>query len=659
MPREQWRRLPEAGYQAIAMLPLIPIYDSNNEGGYGGPTSGMPDPTNPVGYNKLTTDHEENDHIMASVYGEYEIFDNLNYKFQGSHKIDEFHYMWYAPTYQMGYVDINEKAYLWEYQSKKTHTILDQTLSYNNTFGKHNISGLLGYSEEKTDYRRLGASVRNFPSNEIRVLEAGKDDPGVFGYAYEYALRSFFSRISYSYADKYLLQVNIRRDGSSRFSENNKWGTFPSASLGWRMSKESFFKSVPYVNNFKIRASYGVLGNQEIGNYTYIPGIASGGDWINELGYVFGRSQEIYPGSTIREFPALDVQWETTKKTDIGFDIGLLNDKLMFTADYYIEKTSDMLVEVPIPKSAGVTEGPVSNFGEMQNKGLEFSTQYRKAEGEFNYSISASITTYNNEILKLGKEDEAIWGGAVTWDTPNTTKSEVGGEIGSFWLYQTDGIFQSQEEIDSYVNANGDTLQPLAAPGDIRFKDTNGDGVINDDDKVNMGSAIPEFEYGINFNASYKNFDFSLQIHGVSGRKLYNGMKFKSERMHSNLNYAKSCLDAWTPENTNTDVPRAVFGDPNGNTRPSDRYLEDGSYLRFKHIELGYTLPNYLLPRLGVGSLRIYVSAENLWTITDYTGYDPGMEGGNASNNLFDRGVDRALYPIAKTFLFGVQLGIK
>ncbi len=559
----------------------------------------------------------------------------------------------YQPIYQMGYVDKRDKAILSETRSRYTHTVMDYTLTFFKKYRKHDLTMLLRFSRERGFSRSTGGSVENFPSPDLKVLSAGTENASAFGSEVENRLQSFFGRVSYSYANKYLFQFNIRRDGSSRFDEDKRYGTFPSVSLGWRISDESFFKSIPYssfFNDVKIRGSWGKLGNQEIGDYAFIPTISVDATSLN---YVFGRNQDIYIGASVTDFPALGIKWEETETKDIGLDLQMFEKQLEMTFDYYITNTTDMLVNVPIPISTGVWSGPVTNAGEMQNKGFEGSIIYHKFTGDFKYNISANFSTYKNEIKKLGYADEVIWGGYVQHNENATTKSFVGSEIGAFYLYQTARIFRSQEEIDDYRNSNGELLQPNVKQGDVKFVDTNKDGVINDD-RVYMGSAIPDLEFGLNFNGTYKNFDFSVLFHGVTGRKMYNGLKWLIENKNpaNNRNASKECLNGFSSENPNSDFPRVVLGDPNFNGRPSDLYLEDGSYFRVKNIEIGYNFDSKKLKQFGINGLRIYVSADNLLTFTKYSGYDPGVSGGS----LFSRGVDRGLYPLAKTYLIGLQL---
>jgi hypothetical protein len=386
---------------------------------------------------------------------------------------------------------------------------------------------------------------------------------------------------------------------------------------------------------------------------------------------VFGSDQSLVQGATQLAYPSNDLKWEETASSNLGLDIGFFRTRLTASFDYYYRYTSDMLVLVPIQISTGSNPASVlKNYGEMKSYGMELSLNYKKSEGDFHYSITGNLTTENNEVIKLGSNNP-LWSGEYENGEGYTTKTIAGGSVGDFYLYHVDGIFQSDEEADDYNNSYIDRgfidgPQVNARGGDIRFQDVDSNGVLNNDDKLYAGSPIPDFTAGINISAEYKNIDFSMFCYGAYGNKIINGTRFWTEGMSTNYNYSSNCLNRWTPENQSTTMPRAVMRDPNGNTRPSDRWLEDGSYIRLKNIELGYSLGVKLLKKIHMNSVRLYISAQNLLTLTRYSGYDPEL-GGNADvtsadaisadgvKAFRDRGVDRNIYPTAKTILMGVQ----
>lgn len=636
-------------YQVMDMLPHTPVHNYDNEGGYAGPThSDMPKSNNPMATQELTTNESQGDFLQANVYGEYQVLDNLVYELRLGANIDNNYLDYFESTYYTSSIYKREISYLEQQRSRNTETSLYTLLRYENNIGKHDFKIMGGYSQERTKFKSSIASIDDLPSNEIRALSAGSGSASVSGLINENTLQSQFGRINYSYDDRYLFTGNVRRDGSSKFAQDNRYGVFPSASVGWRISEEDFFFDDSSISNLKLRASWGKLGNQEIGNYQFIPTVSAGSNYIN---YVFGDEQDIINGAAITDFAATDIKWETTTSRNIGMDLSMYDNRIEFNADYYFNTTTDMLVNVPIPASSGSSVGPLTNGGEMEVEGLEFSAKYSNpARKEFSYNIRANISTSRNTINTLGFKDEAFTGGYVEYDTHPTTRTVVGGEIARFYLYETNGLFQSNDEVQAHSGPGG-LIQPNAKPGDIRFKDTNDDGVLNEDDKVYMGSAAPDFKFGITFNANYKNFDFSLFLQGTYGNKMYNGTKFLTHRTDRNTNFSTDLLNAWTPQNKDTSIPRNISGDPNSNARPSDRFLEDASYLRIKNLQVGYTLPTKLLDDYGVKKFRIYASFENLVTLTDYSGFDPSLN----NFSLFRRGVDSGLYPLSQTSLIGIK----
>ncbi|HEY8918575.1 MAG TPA: TonB-dependent receptor, partial [Chitinophaga sp.] len=409
-----------------------------------------------------------------------------------------------------------------------------------------------------------------------------------------------------------------------------------------------FFTSLNNViSHLKLRGSYGVLGNQEIMDYQYSAAVAS------NINYVTGADQQKWFGAIQTAFSSPNIKWESTKTTNIGLDAGFLKGRLSIAADYFIKNTDDVLLNVPIPGSAGSTANPVVNAGRLRNNGFELGFNYSDHAGELNYSVFGAFSKVKNKVLELGTGSQQIFGGQPTHHGASSTLTEAGGPITAFYLIKADGIFNSQAEIDAY-NKNGTLIQPNAAPGDIKFFDANGDGQINDEDKIYAGSPFPSFEYGFGINASFRNFDLNAYFQGTHGNKIYNGLRQDLESMSLEFNYASSTLNAWTPEK-HTDMPRAVTNDPNFNDRTSTRFLESGSYLRMKTLQIGYTIGDVLKSKFKITSLRAYVSADNLFTVTSYKGFNPDI---GRTGSIFDRGVDfgHVAYPIARTLSFGLQL---
>ena len=484
----------------------------------------------------------------------------------------------------------------------------------------------------------------------IRVIDAGAGTSTTGGNASESNLLSLLGRAIYSYDNRYLVTASIRRDGSSRFGSSNRYGIFPSVAVGWNISNERFFEPLSkHISSLKLRGSYGVLGNQEIGDYQYSAAIAS------NINYVTGVDQHKWFGAIQTSFASPNIKWENTQTSNVGLDLGLFNSRLTLTADYFIKKTNDVLLNVPIPGSAGSVSNPVVNAGTLKNNGFELGLNYGDHVGKFSYNIFGTLTSVHNKVVELGTGTQKIFGGQPTHHGASTTVTEAGGPVSAFYLIKAIGIFNSQAEVDAY-NKGGAPIQPNAAPGDIKFLDANGDGQINDQDRVYCGSPFPNFEYGFGFNASFHNFDLNVFFQGTHGNKIYNGLRQDLESFNLEFNYSTAALNAWTPQN-HSDVPRAITSDPNLNNQTSSRFLEDGSYLRMKTLQIGYTFLEGLTNRMKVSSVRAYFSADNLFTITNYTGFNPDI---GRTGSILDRGVDfgHVAYPLARTLSIGVQLSL-
>ena len=640
------------------LSPMIPLHDSNNPTGWSGSSSLIGfyrEAKNIVANQNIRDNKYDNISMLASAYLEYRPVKGMVYTARLSQNIYNNYGYNFDPKFALANIDRNDKTRMSESRSRFYHTIMDHTLNYNVELKKHKIEALIGYSQEISKFRSTGGSVENFPDDNLRVLDAGTESDNAFGYANDWHYRSYFGRINYSFADKYLLQANLRRDGSSRFSEEHRWGNFPSVSAAWRLSKESFFK-IPYVNDFKLRASYGELGMQEFDDYMYYASIAS--DNNRDLNYPYGpgKEQAIHIGARATSFPSVGLKWESSKQTNVGFDMAMLENKLTMEFDYYIKKNEDVLFNPPIPLSTGSSSYPIINAANIENKGIELALGFREMVKPFKYEINFTATTNSNKVTRLGRQGtEVIWGGGVYWAFDNTTRSMVGLPLAPFYLYKTDGIFKSQAEVDAYLAAGGAYFNNVTPePGDVKYIDTNGDGVINGDDKQYFGTGQPGAEFGLNVNFSYKRFDFNMFLYAVTGKEMINGANWlTSWTQHNPGNYNTDLINAWSEDNPNSDIPRVIQGDDR-NTQASDLWLENADYLRLRHIEIGYTFPAPLIYGYGIQSLRIFFAGENLLTLTGYTGYDPAIDYGT----LFSRGVDRSPYPMPKQFITGIQIGL-
>ncbi|MEM8894546.1 MAG: SusC/RagA family TonB-linked outer membrane protein, partial [Bacteroidota bacterium] len=457
-----------------------------------------------------------------------------------------------------------------------------------------------------------------------------------------FEIQSLIGRVSYDFRDKYLISASIRRDASTRFSPDVRVGYFPSVSAGWRVSEESFLEGVSFIDDLKIRGSWGQTGNVQFADYQYIPLI------FGNLNIDF-NDQGLQPGNTLRQLTNEQIGWETTIMTNAGFDAIFFDGRLTVAADYFINTTDDMIIGVPIPFSQGFDQDPVDNVGSVENRGFELLLGYNDNIGDLNFSINGNFSTVTNEVVELNNPDETIFGPA--FEGLPLTITQEGFPIASFFGFETDGLFQNQAEIDNHAT------QPEAVPGDIRFKDNNGDGEINAADRVRIGSFIPDVTYGLTINAEYKGFDMSAFFQGVAGNQIFNTNIYDLQGMTRLFNAGTDVLDRWQQEGDRTDVPIARNGDPNLNARVSDRYIEDGDYLRLKNLTIGYTLPRSIFGGTEyIKNVRIYVGAQNLFTITGYTGYDPEIGVRQGLNASLATGVDFGQFPQARTFIGGIQI---
>ena len=646
----------------IRMLPTIPVRTDdavNFPGGYGfGSQDNYTFGSNPIAMQELTDNAHISSRLQGTVYGEYDITDFLTYKLNLGLEYQSFYDKFFRKFGIWSYNSPIEPPFLEEGRGEQYSTLVENTLTFDQSFGDHNLNVLAGYVEQQIHFRNTVAINRGYTADENgnyrQVLSAGTQDPSVRGIEWNQALRSFLGRVTYDYAGRYYFTVSIRRDGVSRFASDHKWGNFPAGSIGWRISNEGFFQNAPaWIDNLMLRASYGVTGNsntdlldQPAASYPYLAVINT------STNYVFGTGQTITSGASQQQLVNDDIRWQSKRATDIGFDLTLFENRISVTADYYETLTTGLLAQVPLPGTSGNDGGdPYVNNGEMRNRGVEVGVTYQETKKAFQYSISANATTVKNKILALAF-DRPIYG-------PGSTRTAVGGELGQFFLIQRDGIFQNEEEI---LNS----AQPDAQPGDVRFKDVNGrdaegnltgqpDGKIDNDDRAYVGSSIPKLEYGLNLTASYKGFDFTAFFMGVYGNKIFNTGKWWGHRTDDNQNHPKD-LVPWTPENMSNTTPRAVFstGGVSNARYNQDAWLESGTYFRLRTMQIGYTLPASIFGNLGGlqdANLRVYVNGQNLFTITKYSGFNPEVRG----EGLFGRGVDDGNYPTSRVITGGIQ----
>ena len=628
----------------LQSVPTLEKYDDTREGGYGGTYGDVVNIPHPLAIidDNIMDRYNENVKIFANLYAQIELFKGLKYKLNLTPDFSFERYKNYLNKYDFG-LATNSITQLTERQRRRRNILVENLLTFDRTFGEHKISALAGYTYQDSRFRHIQAYGEGLPQG-LEEIDAATTNRSNEGNSWRSVLTSILGRVFYSYQNKYLFTATIRRDGSSKFGKNNRYGYFPSFSLGWNVAEEKFMENVHWLDQLKLRGGYGVLGNQEIDNYQYSSTITTGINYPDGNG---GLLQGAFP----KNFANPDIKWEETAMTNVGIDFMAFNNRLSLTADYYVKNTKDILLTVPIPISSGGANDPIRNAGKIRNNGFEFNLGWMdQPNPDISYGINLIGSFNKNKVIAMGSESGSIKGGSTNQNI-TTSETKAGYPIGGYWLIPTAGYFNSQEEVDAYAK-DGKKIQPAAEPGDIKFVDANNDGVINDDDRVFQGSPFPDFTFALNGNMRYKNFDLSIGLQGVLGNKIYNATRQTLEDVTKGSNFLASCLDYWTPENKNASHPRLTWDDPNRNTRAdSDRYLEHGSYLRLRSVQLGYTFPQTWF-KGAIQHARVYINAENLFTITSYSGYSPDVNADNANY----RGFDNFIYPTNRTFMLGLNV---
>ena len=628
----------------LQSVPTLEKYDDTREGGYGGTYGDVVNIPHPLAIidDNIMDRYNENVKIFANLYAQIELFKGLKYKLNLTPDFSFERYKNYLNKYDFG-LATNSITQLTERQRRRRNILVENLLTFDRTFGEHKISALAGYTYQDSRFRHIQAYGEGLPQG-LEEIDAATTNRSNEGNSWRSVLTSILGRVFYSYQNKYLFTATIRRDGSSKFGKNNRYGYFPSFSLGWNVPEEKFMENVHWLDQLKLRGGYGVLGNQEIDNYQYSSTITTGINYPDGNG---GLLQGAFP----KNFANPDIKWEETAMTNVGIDFMAFNNRLSLTADYYVKNTKDILLTVPIPISSGGANDPIRNAGKIRNNGFEFNLGWMdQPNPDISYGINLIGSFNKNKVIAMGSESGSIKGGSTNQNI-TTSETKAGYPIGGYWLISTAGYFNSQDEVDAYAK-DGKKIQPAAEPGDIKFVDANNDGVINDDDRVFQGSPFPDFTFALNGNMRYKNFDLSIGLQGVLGNKIYNATRQTLEDVTKGSNFLASCLDYWTPENKNASHPRLTWDDPNRNTRAeSDRYLENGSYLRLRSVQLGYTFPQTWF-KGAIQHARVYINAENLFTITSYSGYSPDVNADNANY----RGFDNFIYPTNRTFMLGLNV---
>jgi TonB-linked SusC/RagA family outer membrane protein len=609
---------------------------------------------NPASAIALVNDRTNLLKLVGNVYGELELMKGLKLRTSFGYDYNSTDYSSFAPKYFLSGNEQNPTSTVTQQYNNFFGQVWENTLTYNTKIAKHSISGLLGYTEELYKGKFTNAARQGTANNDpsLQVLNAATGAIQLTGNKTQTSLQSYFARVNYSYADKYLITGTVRRDGSSKFAPGNRWGTFPSVSAGWRIDNEKFFRQsglASHVSMAKLRAGWGQIGNQSMpgGNNNPYLSLVEG---INNYRYIFGDA--LANGNYLTSLGTPTISWETAQQTNIGLDLGLLKNKLTLSADYFVKNTKNMLLQVALPSLTGFPSIPFTNAGEIQNKGIEIVVAYEGTAGDLTYGISANASKFINKAVSLGTNDQPIvYTDIQTQITAN--KTQVGRTIGEFYGYVTDGIFQNLKEVQAY-SKNGQLIQPNALPGDFRFKDLNGDGVINALDQTFIGNPWPKLTYGFNLNLAYKNFDISALFQGSYGNKLFNVNKKYRQTLNGSFGADLVAYEAaWRGEGTSNTQPIISTVDANDNFRISDWYIEDGSYMRLKNLQFGYNMPKSFLNKVGVSSSRIWIGGTDLFTITNYTGNDP--EAGLTASPI-GAGREFSSYPKMKRFSLGINV---
>ena len=647
----------------IAAYPTYDLYKDANGNPYTIPgfIGSYQEQNNPIAMMQRNPTKNWSHKFMPKFSLDLQIYENLKYHFSYSAELS----FWgnEGATTTLYYLSGNnnaDKTNASAYKGQNTTWQVDNTLTYDKTIGKHTFGVVLGQSAMKFKGDELGGN-RNFLINPNKPsinyatgqVELGKDENGnitgatayfgVYGGPYtEHRMSSLFGRVSYNYDERYMFQATVRRDGSSRFGRNNKYGTFPSVSVGWNITNEEFMQDTKdWLNNLKFRASWGKNGNDAIPDFGYSALTTAGGN----TNYFFGKVPSMNQGSKAERLANEDLKWEESEQTDLGLDFAFFNNALTFSVDYFVKKTNGMILAMPIPSYVGENK-PLGNVGDMKNSGFEFELGYKFKVADANFAIKGNASYLKNELKNLGN-DTGFLNYGISQFSDGGTRAENGQPFPFFYGYKTAGVFQNMADVNAYVNKDGGLIMPDATPGDLRFVDVNGDGKITSDDRTNIGNGTPKWTFGLNMNADWKGFDFTAFFQGVAGVDVFDAT-YRQDIASGN--YPTWMLSRWTGEGTSNKVPILKQGDSK-NWVVSDLYVFDGSYLRLKNITLGYTLPRALTRKYSVDRLRLYVMAENLFTWTKYHGFDPEI--GSGSTSL---GVDYGVYPQARTFTFGINL---
>lgn len=628
-----------AGEYSIAnIMSALPVFGVKDENGDWTGPEGNSDwygsTRNPAGVNAVNKSTTKGYNILANISAEISFTKWLKFKSTFGYDAKFWFTDSFTPKFDWKPTPVEQSS---RYKSdNKSFTYLwDNYFLFDHTFArKHHLGIMAGTSAQWNRFDYLNAQKNVFMFDSIHEMDNGQEMYAIGGNETEWSLMSLMARVNYSYADRYLITATIRHDGSSRFGANNRWGTFPSVSVAWRPSKENWFPENKAVNDLKIRAGYGVTGSQaSVGNYGYLAA-------YDTAVYSFGTAGKEQSTLFARTLSNPSLHWEEVAQTNVGIDIAFLDSRIQFSVDGYLKDTRDMLVKASIPITSGFedTSTTYTNAGKVRNHGVEMSLHTVNFAGKFNWQTDINATYNRNRIIDLNSDVPSY---INQIKNSYVTMLANGYPINVFYGYVTDGIFQNENEVAAHAD------QPGAEPGDIRYRDLNNDGVINDSDRTVIGNPNPTWLFSMNNTLEWNGLELSIYLQGVAGNKIYNANNIDNTGMAAALNQTTAVLKRWTGEGTSNTMPRAVFGDPNQNCRVSDRFVEDGSYLRVKNITLAYSFPKKWMERIHLEGIRLALSCDNVATITKYSGFDPEVS---------INGIDASLYPIPRTFSIGLNV---
>ena len=620
-----------------------PNYVTNKSGQVYSIIDNMGEIGNPLALTEIRNRHDKTRRLTGNFNFSLDMLPGLNFKTSIATSFNNSSLRSWTPSYYIGSAQFATNSSVEQHKTDGFMWQWENVLSYNNSFGKHNISALAGTSAMADVYEYLGGLKYGMiaEDDDKGFIDGATDESSqkVYGYKNDHKLSSMFARFGYNFNEKYLFEATVRRDGSSNFPKNKRYAIFPSVSAGWVLSNESFMESLSeWLHFFKIRGSWGQNGNENIGAFMYTSNMGT-----TSQGAVFGKDKIIYPGFSPERLANQYLTWETSEQTDIGVDLRFFNGSITLSADYFIKKTKDMLMRQPLPSYVG-NSAPYANVGTMENKGMEIELGFRKRLGEVNINLNGNVSYVQNTVTNLGTTSNLQ---GNVWNYQTVTRSEVGRPFNFFYGHVVDGIFRTNEEVLAHKSPDGTVLQPDAKPGDFKFRNVNGDNVINNEDRDYLGSSLPDWLFGFNAGFDWKGFDFNMFFQGQTGNKIYDGTR----RLEiSNANFHEKYLDRFhETKNPDGNFPRMTVQDVNNNFRINSFFVHDASYIRLKNVQLGYSFPVEMIKRIGVNRLRLFSSVENAFTITKYEGFDP--EVGN------NGGIDMGNYPQARIFTVGLNLG--